>query len=76
MVVYHSGSNTCEAYEIKHSKEIAERQYHVLDDEALCADVERKYGKISVKCILYRDDNALLPNGIQYENVETFLKKL
>ena len=76
MVVYHSSSNTCEAYEVKHSREMIEQQYHALSDDALCRDVEQKYGEITRKCILYRGSDRSLPNGIEYRNVEEYLKQL
>lgn len=76
MVIYRSESNTCEAYEIKHSREIVEQQYHVLKDEELCADVARKYGAITTKCILYRGINQRVSNQIIYRNVEDWLKCL
>ena len=76
MVIYHAESNTCEAYEIKHSREIVEQQYHVLEDEELCADVARKYGAVTAKCILYRGIEQRLPNQIVYRNVEEWLKRL
>lgn len=76
MVIYHAESNTCEAYEIKHSREIVEQQYHVLEDEELCADVARKYGTITAKCILYRGIDQRVSNQIVYRNVEDWLKRL
>ena len=76
MIIYHVGDNTCEAYEIKHSREAVPRQYHVLEDEELCEDAERKYGPITIKSILYRGPEKTLPNGIVYRNVETWLKQL
>ncbi len=75
MFIYHAGNNTSEAYEIKHSREIVERQYHVLKDDELCAEAERKYGAITTKCILYRGADQDLPNGIVYRNVEKWLKQ-
>ena len=74
MVIYHAENNTCEAYEIKHSREVVEHQYHVLKDEELCADVERKYGRIITKCVLYRGSDQTAPNQILYRNVENWLK--
>ena len=76
MFIYHAGDNTCEAYEIKHSREVVPRQYHVLEDEELCADAERKYGPITARSILYRGPDQTLSNGIIYRNVESWLKQL
>ncbi len=75
MVIYHTESNTCEAYEIKHSQEAVAHQYHVLEDEELCADVERKYGHIAARYILYRGVDHTAPNQIVYQNVENWLKQ-
>ena len=76
MFIYHAEDNTCEAYEIKHSREVAGRQYHVLEDKELCGDAERKYGPITTKCILYRGPEQTLENGITYLNAEAWLKRL
>ena len=76
MVIYHTESNTCEAYEIKHSREAIAHQYHILEDEELCADVERKYGNITAKCVLYRGIDQTASNQIFYRNVEKWLKAL
>ncbi len=76
MLIYHSVDNTCEAYEIKHSREVVPRQYHMLEDEELCADAERKYGPIIARSILYRGPEQRLANGIIYRNVEIWLKQL
>ena len=76
LFICHTGNNTCEAYEIKHSREAVPRQYHVLEDAQLCADAERKYGPMTVKGILYRGAEQTLANGIVYRNVECWLKQL
>lgn len=76
MVIYSSGDNTCEAYEIKHSAEIVEHQYHVLEDEEQCELVEQQFGSIKKKCVIYRGESRVLDNGIVYQNVEEFLNAL
>ncbi|MBR1707792.1 MAG: AAA family ATPase [Clostridia bacterium] len=76
MVIYTSDENTCEAYEVKHSTQIVSRQYHVLEDEEQCRAVEQQYGKITKKCVIYRGESCLLDNGIEYLNVEEYLKLL
>lgn len=76
MIIYTSGENTCEAYEIKHSAEIVPRQYHVLNDEEQCALVEQQYGRITKKCVIYRGKSCTLENGIIYLNVEEYLNSL
>lgn len=76
MVIYHGENDTCEAYEIKHSREIVDRQYHVLEDEDSMSNVTRKYGDVVTRCVLYRGEDNILPNGIEYRNVEGYLKAL
>ena len=76
MVIYDSEENTCEAYEIKHSSKIVPRQYHVLEDNEQCELVEKQYGKITRRCVIYRGKSTVLDNGIEYLNVEEYLKSL
>ena len=76
MVVYDSESNTCEAYEVKHSDEIVERQYSILADEEMCAAAEQKYGSIVGRNVIYRGAEKMLKNGIAYRNVEEYLSAL
>ena len=76
MVIYTSGEDTCEAYEVKHSAEIVPRQYHILEDEEQCRLVERQYGRMTKKCVIYRGESRILENGIEYRNVEEYLKSL
>lgn len=76
MVIYDEEQDTCELYEVKHSEQIVDRQYHVLADQEECALVEKKYGTIVKKCVLYRGKPTELENGIVYENVEQYLKAL
>jgi len=76
MVIYDEQSDTCELYEIKHSKQVVANQYHVLNDKEECDFVEKKYGKIVKKCVLYRGEHLRLTNGISYDNVEEYLKGL
>ena len=73
MVVFDSETNTCEAYEVKHSDEIVERQYSILADEEMCAAAERKCGPITSKNVIYRGEEKMLENGIAYRNVEKYL---
>ena len=76
MVIYTSGENTCEIYEIKHSLEIVPRQYHVLEDADQCAMIEKQYGPMIKKSVIYRGKSCVLENGIIYQNVEEYLKAL
>ena len=76
MVVADSANATCEIYEVKHSKEQAKEQYrHLIDGEKL-KNTEFRYGKITKRTVIYRGENATLENGIEYRNVEDYLKSL
>ena len=76
MAVYDSETDTCELYEIKHSRKVVENQYHVLSDAEECARVEKKYGRIVRKCVLYRGETMQLENGIEYRNAEEYLRSI
>ena len=75
MVVQDEKNLTCRIYEIKHSKELVPAQYRHLTDEQNCALTERAFGKITGKFVIYRGETAE-KDGIQYLNVEEYLKKL
>ena len=76
MVIYDSDTDSCELYEIKHSVQIVDKQYSVLTDAEECSRVEKKYGQILRKHVLYRGNAAVLENGVAYENVEQYLKSI
>ena len=75
MVIYDSKSNTCEIYEIKHSDKIDSKQTRFLNDDDKCKSLEKIYGKIKKKYVLYRGDKKVVGN-IQYLNVEEYLLNL
>ena len=74
--VYDKEYDTCELYEIKHSQQYAPSQCRYLLDEAMLAQTESRFGKITKRCVLYRGAAFTASNGIVYENVEEYLKKL
>lgn len=76
MVVADNENMTCEIYEVKHSKEQAKEQYRHLIDEEKLKNTEFRYGKITKKVVIYRGKNITLENGIEYKNVEEYLKSL
>ena len=76
MVIADESTLTCEVYEIKHSKEQAREQYRHLTDEEKLKSTEFRYGKITKRVVIYRGENATLDNGIEYRNVEEYLKSL
>lgn len=76
MAIYDSKENTCECYEIKHSDQIVPAQTKYLIDEEKLNQTSKRFGNISKRCVLYRGEDTLLKNGIEYQNVETYLKNL
>lgn len=76
MTIYDSKLNTCECYEIKHSKQIVPMQTRYLVDEERLNQTSKRFGDISKRCVLYRGEDTVLENGIEYRNVEEYLKAL
>ena len=76
MAIYDSKENTCECYEIKHSVQIVPAQTKYLIDEEKLNQTSKRFGKISKRCVLYRGEDTVLENGIEYRNVEAYLKGL
>ena len=76
MLIYDSLTDTCEAYEVKHSSAVVPRQYHVLEDEVLCRSVEEQYGEMTRKCVIYCGEPCTMDNGVEYINVVDYLKSL
>lgn len=72
MVIYDKASRNCRIYEIKHSTEVNEKQTLHLRDAEKCQIVEKRFGPISGKFVLYRGKDTLA-EGVQYLNVENFL---
>ena len=73
MVVFHPDTASCEIYEIKHSTEIVPEQSRHLRDEKKCAETTSRFGTITGKYVIYRGETQNV-DGIQYVNVEEFLK--
>lgn len=72
MVIYDKAGQNCRIYEIKHSTEVNEKQTIHLRDAEKCQIVEKRFGPISGKFVLYRGKDTLA-EGVQYLNVENFL---
>ena len=72
MVIYDKTSKNCRIYEIKHSTEANEKQTLHLRDAEKCQIVEKRFGPISGKFVLYRGKDTFA-EGVQYLNVENFL---
>ena len=75
MVIYDKASQNCRIYEIKHSTETNEKQTLHLRDAEKCQIVEKRFGPISGKFVLYRGKDTFA-EGVQYLNVENFLCSL
>ena len=76
MAIYDSNENTCECYEIKHSDQIVPEQTKYLMDEEKLNQTSKRFGDIRKRCVLYRGEDTILENGIEYQNVEKYLKNL
>ena len=73
MVIYDKASKNCRRiYEIKHSTEANEKQTLHLRDAEKCQIVEKRFGPISGKFVLYRGKDTFA-EGVQYLNVENYL---
>ena len=72
MVIYDKTNQNCRIYEIKHSTEANEKQTLHLRDAEKCQIVEKRFGPISGKFVLYRGKDTLA-EGVQYLNVENYL---
>ena len=76
MVIYDTKENNCECYEIKHSDQIVPTQMRYLVDEEKLQQTEKRFGSIKTRCVLYRGEETVLENGVEYRNVEKYLKDL
>ena len=75
MVVYDQKTLTCQIYEVKYSKEQVPEQYRHIKNEEKCAMTRHRYGEIIGQYVIYRGDSAEV-DGVQYLNVEEYLKSL
>ena len=75
MVVFNPETIECDLYEIKHSAEIDERQTVHLSDKGKLAEIEKQYGSIRSRAVIYRGETREI-NGIRYINVEDYLNEL
>lgn len=76
MVVYDKEQNECTVFEIVDVKEVQQKNYKNLIDEAKTSEVEGRFGKITTKYILYRGEDYFDDDKIVYLNVENYLKSL
>lgn len=75
MAIYDSKKGEIECFEIKHSDEIIDDQAKHLLNEDNILKVEQKFGKVVRRCVLYKGESGIASNGIEYKNVEEFLKE-
>lgn len=75
MVIHDPETLTCEIYEIKRSREVVPEQYAHLISPEKCVQTEHRFGRIIGKYVIYRGEPTV-SNGIQYLNVEEYLKSL
>lgn len=76
MVIYDEKKHYCEIFEIKHSDKQVPAQYRHLVDEDKCEKTAQRFGVIQGRYVLYRGKSTPLENGVQYRNVERYLKDL
>lgn len=76
MVIQDKAKKQCEIFEIKHSKQMISTQYRHINNEEKIELTEAQFGKVVRKCVLYRGESQVLENGVEYKNVEEFLKGL
>lgn len=75
MVVFEPKSLTCQIYEVKYSKERVPEQYRHIKNDEKCAMARHRYGEITGRYVIYRGNYAVV-DGVQYLNVEEYLKSL
>ena len=76
MVVYDKEQNQCNVFEIVNTKEIQQKHYKNLMDEGKISQLEKRFGKITTKYILYRGEDYFDDDKIIYLNVENYLKSI
>lgn len=76
MVIYDKKKAEVECFEIKHSDAIIEEQAKHLLNEDNIVSTEKIYGKVIRRCVLYKGGSGIASNGIEYKNVEEFLKEI
>lgn len=76
MIIKDSESGTCQIFEVKHSKERFEKQYQHLVNKEKLELTEKIYGTILSRTVLYKGESCMEENGVEYKNVEEYLKEL
>ena len=73
MVVRRPATNECKLFEVKHAMVSDDRQARHLRDVEMLAEVERRFGKVSDRSVLYRGKPFRAKDGVCWRNVEEFL---
>lgn len=76
MVIYDREENCCAAFEIKHSSKVVPEQARHLRDAEKCALVQRRFGTLVGKYVLYLGEEMDGGDGVMYRNAGTFLRNL
>lgn len=74
MVIFDYDNLDCELYEIKHSDKIADNQSRFLKDKTKLKQVNKTFGEIKKKVILYEGE-TFKSDDVDYINVEEYLTK-
>ena len=51
-------------------------QDRFLVDEEKLNQTSHRFGQITKRCVLYRGEDSVMENGVEYQNVENYLKHL
>lgn len=76
MVVADLATPRCELFEVKHSVAADDRQLRHLVDPAKLAAVERRFGAVTSRTVLYRGAPFDHASGVAYRNVADYLKSV
>ena len=76
MVIVDNKELTCTLFEIKHSSSDVPTQYRRLFDPECCDYIERTWGRIVGRFVLYRGTKKDTGKGVRYLNVSEFLANL
>lgn len=76
MVIYDREENCCAAFEIKHSSKAVPEQARHLRDTEKCALVQRRFGTLVGKYVLYLGEEIDGEDGVMYRNAGAFLRNL
>lgn len=76
MVVCDKNANCCTLFEVMHSRQREPEQYRQLVNEELVRKIAAHFGPLKGRYVLYRGEDFACDHGVQYWNVESYLKSL